>query len=608
MEPYELIHKKTTASLPLSKLRSLFAGTRESIYISVALSCAQSFSLLPVALLVRRVIDSALPQHNSSQLITILALITGFLLISGAVQLINRFMSTRAIKSATSNLRAELVIAQLAGTRLYHSHEDHDTIHSQIVQDTMRVDAMLGTLLNQCIPGALVTVGLAVVLIYMNAMLSTFCIVVFPLFSLFSTVMSRRLKAVIKTFHRNFSDFSKGVSFILTFSELVRISAAEAYEQKRQLAAIEMLRRSHSAAVWFSARMRVIQQQALMVAGIMVMLIGGIMVIRGTMSMGELAAFYAALGLLNYHAGSVVGSIPALVEGFESLSVLCGILHASGPEATADAGHTSSTEAVPPATACGNPSYCGSRKHDLAHSIAIEAVDFCYTNPDDGKTLSPFFLHNINLSVNIDTGQIITINGLSGSGKSTLMYLLAGFYRPLKGRILIDGIPLDDLDISHYRRQIGVVLQEPLLFSGTIRENLIYGLDSCDENSLIQVCREVMIHDDIMQLPDGYDSNIGDHGMLLSGGQRQRIAIARALLRQPKLLILDEPTNHLDESLIEGMRLLWDRSAARTGPSRACIVISHNRILQQLADRSYVLRDGRIYNSLSDSVQSRPDA
>ena len=581
--------KKPLASLPLSKLRSLFAGTRQTIYISVLLSCVQSFSLIPVALLIRRVIDSALPQHNSSQLITILAIITALLLISGAVQLTNRFMSLAAIKSAISNLRAELVKAQLAGTRLYHSREDHDTIHSQIVQDTLRVDAMLGALLNQCIPGALVTLGLAGVIVYMNAMLSIVCIVMFPLFSLFSMFMGRRLKAIIKSFHHDFSAFSKGVSFILTGSELVRISAAEAYEQKRQLATIDMLRRSHSAAVWFSALMRVIQQQALMVTGVMVMLVGGLMVIRGTMSLGDLVAFYAALGLLNSNAVSVVGSIPALVEGFESLSVLHGILHTSGSDTSADA--------VPSAATSVNPSCCGTRKHDLTRTISFEGVDFCYDAPDDGKTLSPFFLHNINLNVNIDTSEIITINGLSGSGKSTLMYLLTGFYRPLKGRILIDGIPLHDLDLSYYRRQIGVVLQEPLLFSGTIRENLVYGLDAYDQHDLTQVCKEAMIHDDIMQLPGGYDSDIGDHGMLLSGGQRQRIAVARALLRKPKLLILDEPTNHLDESLIEDMRLLWDRSAARTGSSRACIVISHNRILQQLADRSYVLKDGRIYTA-----------
>jgi ABC-type bacteriocin/lantibiotic exporter with double-glycine peptidase domain len=586
----------------VSKLRALFAGTWKSIYISVLLSSLQSFSLLPVALLVRRVIDNALPQHNSRQLIVLLAFIIALLLISGAVQLANRFMSLSAIKAAISNLRSELIKAQLAGTRLYHSREDHDTIHSQIVQDTLRVDAMLGALLNQCIPGALVTLGLTVVLVCMNATLSIVCIVIFPLFSLFSMAMGRRLKVIIKTFHRDFSAFSKGVSFILMCSELVRISAAEAYEQKRQLAAIDKLRSSHSAAVWFSALMRVIQQQALMVTGIIVMLIGGIMVIRGTLSMGELVAFYAALGLLNSHAVSVAGSIPAIVEGFESLSVLHGILRASGSDTTADTGHPGQAEAVPPAAASGNPAYCGTRKHDLAHSISFEAVDFTYAASDAINIYSPFFLHTINLTVNIDTGEIITINGLSGSGKSTLMYLLTGFYRPLKGRILIDGIPLDELDLSHYRRQIGVVLQEPLLFSGTIRENLVYGLDSYEEHDLIQVCKEVMIHDDIMQLPDGFESDIGDHGMLLSGGQRQRIAIARALLRKPKLLILDEPTNHLDESLIEGMRLLWDRSAARPH-TRACIVISHNRILQQLADRSYVLKDGRI-NDLCASAQS----
>ena len=584
---------KPSAFRAVGNLISLFAGTRKSIYISVLLSCAQSFSLFPVALLVRRVIDDALPQHNSRQLIIILLAITGLLLISGAVQLANRFISLRAIKSAVGNLRAELVNAQLAGTRLYHSREDHDKIHSQIVQDTLRVDYMLGALLNQCIPGALVTLCLAVVIISMNAKLSIICMVLFPLFSRFRMAMNIRLKARIKIFHSAFSAFSKGVSFTLTFSELIRISAAEAHEQKKQHASIDELRRSQITAAWFSALMGVIQQHALMVTGVMVMLIGGFMVIKGTLSMGELAAFYAALGLLNSHAVSVVGSMPTLVEGFESLSVLQRIL----PPARHS--RQLSAETSPAFAASESAPYCGTRKHDLSQSICLESVDFRYAVPDGGKTTSPFFLHNIHLTVNISTGQTITINGLSGSGKSTLMYILMGFYRPLRGRILIDGIPLDDLDISYYRRQIGVVLQEPLLFAGTIRENLVYGLDCCDEQDILEVCRQVMIHDDIMELPDGYDSDIGDHGMLLSGGQRQRIAIARSLLRKPKILILDEPTNHLDESLIEGMRLLWDRSAASPDRTRACIVISHNRILQQLTDQSYVLQDGIICSDSS---------
>jgi ATP-binding cassette, subfamily B, bacterial len=566
------------------------------MYGSVLLSCVQSFSLFPVALLVRRVIDEAIPQQDSRKLVALLSAITGLLLMSGAVQLANRFISLAAIKSSISNLRAELVNAQLAGTRMYHSREDLKTIHSQIVQDTVRVDAMSSALLLQCIPGALISAGLGTVLVSMNATLSIVCIVVFPLLGLFSLTSARKLKTLIKLFHSSFTAFSKGVSFILTWNELIRLSTAEAYEQKRQLAALDALRRSNSNAVWFSCLIQVIQQHALLLIGVIVMLIGGRFVIQGTLSMGELLAFYAALGLLNSHAASVVNSIPSIVEGFESLSVLHRILHDSGSGSTAEPCHSCLSEGPASATAAGNPAYRGTLKHDIVHSISFEAVDFCYAAADE-KPQRPFFLQNINLTFHIDTNETVTIHGFSGSGKSTLMYLLMGFYRPAKGRILVDGIPLDDLQISYYRRQISMVPQDPLLFSGTIRENLVYGLESYDEQNLIQVCKDAMIYDDILQLPFGYDSDIGEQGMLLSGGQRQRIAIARALLRKPKLLILDEPTNHLDESLIEGMRLLCDSKSGRPGCdglNRACIVISHNRILQQLADRSYVLKDGSI--------------
>jgi ABC-type multidrug transport system fused ATPase/permease subunit len=583
-----LSNTEPSASGPVSSLCWLLAGTGRAVSTSVLLSCAQVLTLLPIALLVRRVIDEALPQRDSGQLLSSLALIAGLLLVSGAVQLVNRFMLQKTTKSAVSHIRAHLVNAQLAGTRLYHSHEDHDRIHSQIVEDTLRVDTMLGALLSRCLPGALLTLGLAVLLVYMNALLSIAFMCIFPLLVLFNTAMSRRLKAHIKKFHSDFYAFSKGVWFILTCSELIRVSAAEASEQKKQLAGIDQLRRSQITAAWFSARMSVLQQNALMLTGFMVLFIGGLLVIQGKLSMGELLAFYAALALMNGYAGSLVGSIPELVEGFQSLAVLQNILRASGSSAAA--GHPAPAEAAD----SGNQAYCGSRKHDLTGSICFEAVDFSYAAADDDTAKNSFFLHAINLTASIDSNEIITINGLSGSGKSTLMYLLLGFYRPHNGRILIDGIPLEDMDMSHYRRQIGVVLQEPLLFAGSIRENLIYGLDACDEQRLMQVCREVMIHDDIMRLARGYDSDIGDHGMLLSGGQRQRIAIARALLRNPRLLILDEPTNHLDESLIEGMRPLWHRSADRPGPNRACIVISHHKILQQLADRSYVLKDGRL--------------
>ena len=166
-------------------------------------------------------------------------------------------------------------------------------------------------------------------------------------------------------------------------------------------------------------------------------------------------------------------------------------------------------------------------------------------------------------------------------------------------KILVDGIDLKELSLSTYRRQIGVVLQDPLIFSGTIRENITYGLDSWTESKLVQACKAAMIYEDILKMEHGFDTMIGESGMTLSGGQRQRISIARAILRKPRLLILDEPTNHLDESLIGAMESLWSRhknswQENSLGAGWACLIVSHDRILRERADASYVLDKGRL--------------
>jgi len=180
--------------------------------------------------------------------------------------------------------------------------------------------------------------------------------------------------------------------------------------------------------------------------------------------------------------------------------------------------------------------------------------------------------------------------GQSGVGKSTLLNLIIGFLRPTQGRILLDGYDLNDLDLRTYRQFISVVTQETVLFFGTIRENILYGLEGISEEQINQVTKDANVDEFIKNFPEGLNTLIGENGTKLSGGQRQRIALARALIRNPRILILDEATSSLDsvsEALIQD-------SIEKLAGKRTFFLVTHRISTVRHANRIIVLERGQI--------------
>jgi len=226
----------------------------------------------------------------------------------------------------------------------------------------------------------------------------------------------------------------------------------------------------------------------------------------------------------------------------------------------------------------------GKKLDNVNGNISFQDVAFNYPNRPDVTVLK-------SLSFNIKSGQKIALVGSSGCGKSTSIGLLERFYNPKEGRISIDGHEVKSFNLKWLRQQLGLVSQEPVLFARSIRDNIVYGLDrQVSDEEITKVCQNANVHSFVHSLPMGYDTLVGDKGTLISGGQKQRIAIARALIRDPKIMLLDEATSALDSESEKIVQNALD--VAMEG--RTSIIIAHRLSTIQNSDVICVIQDGGV--------------
>ena len=218
---------------------------------------------------------------------------------------------------------------------------------------------------------------------------------------------------------------------------------------------------------------------------------------------------------------------------------------------------------------------------DVRGEIRIENVDFAYDGSDD-------VLHDVNLTV--AAGETVAVVGPSGGGKSTLSRLVPRFYDVDAGAVLIDGVDVRDVSQQSLRRNIGVVQQDVFLFADTVRENIRFGRPDATDEEVAEAARRAELYDDIMAMPDGFDTYVGERGTLLSGGQKQRVAIARIFLKDPAILILDEATSALDSVTESKIQSSLDQLSC----GRTTLIIAHRLSTIRTADRILVVQDGRI--------------
>ena len=467
-------------------------------------------------------------------------------------------IKTGIVRDIRARLYRKILYLPLA----FFSEERKGDILARISTDVNEVDASIGSSLDMIIKNPIFLIVYIGTLFFMSWQLTLFVFIVVPFMAFGIGRIGKRLKSSSLTAQARWSD---GLSIIEETLGGLRIIKAFIAERKmdRKFTAVNDEYRRISMRV--SIRQAAAHPVSEFLGTLMIVIVlwfGGYLIFSG-LSPIDASAFIYYLTILYTTLQPIKDLSKAgytIQKGMASMERINKILAAENHITERHDATTIST---------------------LRQSIELRNVSFAYT---EGRNV----LTDINLT--IPRGQTIALVGQSGSGKSTLVDLIPRYHDILHGQILIDGTDIRDLTIQSLRSIIGNVNQEAILFNDTIYNNIAFGVEHATQEQVEEAARIANAHDFIMEMPEGYQTNIGDRGGRLSGGQRQRISIARAILKNPPILILDEATSALDT---ESEKLVQD-ALERLMRSRTTIAIAHRLSTIKNADRIYVLHDGRI--------------
>jgi ABC-type multidrug transport system fused ATPase/permease subunit len=528
---------------------------RVPLALSGIMAVTQSLLLIPQAFLIKAAFDSILGGKGFLALCVPCGLILTLTLVSAALSLLARHNVLRVSKLVIEKIRLELLLESYGLAATFSSAEDRSWIHTVIVQDTERVDIGTSAIFSVALP-ALVTSAIFFAALFVLAprlLVATLCAA--PLAILSHRFLGRPLQDLVKRFRAAFEAFDENILQALRRVELTRVRGAQAYEMARQGKFVDALRLTSGRMAWMGMAYSVAQASITTVVSVVTLIVGGMAVARGAMSLSDLAAYYFVLAQLGASLNALWTATPQILAGADSL------------------GKIGQMQAMARRTPVG-----GTSERQIEGDIEFRDVHFSH---GEGP-----LLRGVNLRV--PAGGRIAIVGPNGAGKSTLAYLLLGLFAPEAGDIFVDGVSLSELSLEHYRRQIGVVLQDAFLFPGTIAENIAYGRTSPLREDIEHAAMLARADVLLQGLPQGYDTEIGLNGVALSGGQAQTLGLARALYGRPKLLILDEPTNHLDADTVQALLERLDTLESRP----TLVLITHDRAVASRFDRVYRLEGG----------------
>jgi ATP-binding cassette subfamily B protein len=536
-------------------------ASRARLWRGLGLALLRSVAVAPCPWLFQRMIDVAVPARDSAAIIRLGGLFLVLLAVHYVFSVWGANEIAKAMAQMMVDLRSRLFFKLQFLSFGYLDQQKTGRLLSKYAFDTQKVEALLYNILNQFLPNVLYGASIFLILAVLNWRLALVLGLVLPAYAIGKWQFFTRIQRSNNAARLAQEKLTGTASEYISALRLVRSFGEEKQaESDLDRSSLDFARhRVHQS--YINAIFGTFWYVSTQVIALVVMAGGALLAIRGTISYGTLFAFVAGLPIVLGPIQAFVGLSEQYFIGRESYLSIKELLDSAYVEA-----------------------WHGTRRADrISGDLSFEGVSFAYPSAPDRTVL-----HDINLSIR--PGEHVAFVGPSGSGKSTLANLLLGLYAPGAGQILIDGVPQSEWDMRWIRRQLAVVLQDSLLLSGSIRDNLRFARADATDDEIREAARQANAEEFIAKLPEGYDTLVGERGVSLSGGQRQRLAIARAILRNPPVLILDEATSALD---YESERLIQE-ALDRLAAGRTVITIAHRLSTIRNATRIIVLADGRI--------------
>ena len=545
------------------RLLLLLLPYKKKLIVGTVFLIAASATNLAVPLYIRNLVDIVMVEKNLEHLNSIALAISLLFLVQLICQTIHNYLFDVTEKRVIADFRIKLFNHLHKMSVSYFVKRRTGEVMSRMTNDVTTIENIVTDLPATMIQQSIRLLGGIIIIIYMNWKLTFMILVLAPALALFARVFGRKLKKLSTEIQDKLAVSTTVLEENISCYQIVKSFVRDHLESNRFSKAIEDS--------FISARKRVIISAFFgpsigfiaFSTSLVLLWYGGREVITGQISPGELIAFILYATIIAGPMGSFARMYTRLQEGLGASKRLFELLDTQGE-----------VRSLPNAQIM--PKVSGQ----------IEFDSTCFYYQENREVIK-------NISFKVEPGQTIALVGPSGAGKTTLIRLLHRFYDPTQGEIRVDGIPLKNVELSSYWKQIGIVPQETILFGGSIEMNIRYAKDGASEEEIIAAAKAANAHTFIMECPEQYKTIVGEKGIRLSAGQRQRIAIARAILKNPSILILDEATSALDNE----SEVLIQEALEGLMANRTSIVIAHRLSTIHKAEKILVMDAGAIVES-----------